>query len=580
MPARKFDRSTLPALDSIKSQPLRSLNLDQLRAVAVALEIPDATIGGLLKTDLLAQVTRCFQAPGFSNADLERFVASRPATSVKLPRTSATKDTEDEEQDKTDVLATGAHKKMLEDNRKSDPPALTKRLSGSTGIAKNKTEKSKHAADSDDDADADAELSSLPPLTPRTNEEDEADDEETTNVDAIPDSEHSKVSIVVDMSRKAAFVFFLSPRSTYFNNAVKATVFIEVPDANISGSGTASIIEIHIPAQEMVGKLTVLHDGKGKFTTTWKPLIQMVLARMSPLKGRWNDYKIKLAGVGASVATIGEASQDKFPPFMDLPAANRCTLGTDADGLCASFTLKQPENEIPNGEPIPFSLASASLKADTLTVNGKQAPTTAAAEDAPSDLIIQLRESLNAPKTGFGASKKMSEFLSRFNAVKGAIEYAEAHFKNSTANGPPFILPNDNFKYGVCAGATFTRRDIEVACHVGHTVAKTDRDLLAHPLLVHSSIARRWIAGDAALDPAIQTELNIMTRKQFIAYLNDAKKSAEEKAMKKAKKRKLELSSSEMKDVMEAALAAKRAKLKEDSGMTSDNMDDTESDDA
>ncbi|KAJ6562728.1 hypothetical protein DFH09DRAFT_1082687 [Mycena vulgaris] len=429
-------------LAGIQPGPISKLTLKPLLIIAEALGITIATKGPNKKTvpEIKIILNGALRAPEFAaNEEFQKFVTytRRPGSAAPV-QNSADKARNDVLQSKSDQgPATGAHKKLLDNMGKTDPPPQFKPLGG--GVKK----EDKDVFDSDDE-----KSSVLSSAGTGTRNEDQ-----TSNVGT---------------PKKDGNTFNIAPET----NDTDLPIIVQF-------KGPTTLREVWIPPTER-SQISVIKatDDSGGYSTSLKKLLPFALGHDSPVK---KSGKAKLAIIGPlgghlNLGVVDDFADGGFPENLKLVHVDQYKLAVHPAGLVCSV-MWEPKTEgnntvsqsqlqsgavnLTGPESKPLEVAQERLAAKTATEDAKKAP-----------IVGFLRTELKGPARKRPTVRIIGEMLDRHKSYSDAVVWAKAHW----SDGPnKFRVPENHDS--IFKGMAFKTEDIQAAVRVKHTTANSDDKL-------------------------------------------------------------------------------------------------------
>ncbi|KAJ7178471.1 hypothetical protein C8R43DRAFT_942148 [Mycena crocata] len=520
MPPKYIDLNTLPALEQIKGAPLSALNKTDLLAIANALEIPlPVLLKDITVDNLKVQIGRALTTPEFA-ADTRflKFTTYRPATTGAAHiKNSADKSVQDANAAVRDsnVAPTGAFRTLLEGRVEADPPPKFKILSSNGGgggkvesgpITKEGSESSLTSADDDELIRLDKPTSPAPVNSP-----------------AIPNTGTAEDQALSDLT------------------------------TNFIGSESREVWVL----PEHRRNIPLRRGPQGEYLSSLRKIIPAALAGFSSLRDIGNA-KLTVTGITGnplSLGTAAEFSKGNIPAVLMLTEADTCVLyqKTIPLGVVAVLDIHVHRSAPPAAESkFEASKLSGDIKpldlAKTRPRKSNRKTKKKANSDSEPDVDDDLLQFLNEILMGGTADyvgktlTTAGAMLVRWSDLKGAIAFCDKEWsrkgkgRGATYRVPASYAEHANPGYHKFACREFNKADIEDALIIGHTVANNDRAMFQSPLLPYDENAQRYIAGELE-DGVTKTIFDNMAKKDWLAYLDDAKKAAD-RLLKRGKEQK------------------------------------------
>ncbi|KAJ7169188.1 hypothetical protein C8R43DRAFT_1121079 [Mycena crocata] len=520
MPPKSIDLSTLPALEQIKGAPLSALNKTDLLAIANALEIPLPVLSKDITVDnLKVQIGRALTTPEFA-ADTRflKFTTYRPATTgaahIKNSADKSVQDANAAVQD-SNVAPTGFSNTSQGESGGGPTPKF-KILSSNGGgggkvesgpITKEGSESSLTSADYNELIHRDKPTSAAPVNSP------------AINTGTAEDQALSDLTII----------------------------------ANFIGSETR---EVWVLPEHR--KNIPLHTGpRGEYLSSLKKIIPAALAGFSSLRDIGNA-KLTVTGITGNPLSLGTAakfSKGNIPAVLMLTEADSCILyqKTSVLGVVAVLDIHVHRSAAPaaeskfeanklTGDIKPLDLAKTRPRKSNR--KSKKKANSDSEPNVDNDLLQFLNEILMGGTADYIGKTLTTAgaMLVRWSDLKGAIAFCDKEWsrkgkgRGATYRVPASYVEHANPGYHKFACREFNKADLEDTLIIGHTVANNDRAMFQSPLLPYNENTQRYIAGELK-DGVTKTIFDNMAKKEWLAYLDDAKKAAD-RLLKRGKEQK------------------------------------------
>ncbi|KAJ7773617.1 hypothetical protein DFH07DRAFT_952666 [Mycena maculata] len=514
-------------LEEIPAGPINNTrNVKQLVGIATAMKI--STAGP--KPQLLARVleklqsdTELAQDTRFIKFSIYRAKAQgRPSKDV---RNSSNKATEDAAQDKVDIPATGANKKLLESGAKIDPPAQYGRLTGPLSKGDNVGGKDDrgmllflvlHIPYKCTDSQFSGSLSPTP-----SHFFDDENSNDNKPLQDTPSTLHKDKK--VSKTPKPILLVFNGPNPR----------------------------EIMIKSGDSV-PLTVENDGEDggpTYSASLKNIFAEAIKKDSPMKDN-TKARFFRAGLFDKQIPIRLGSLDKIfakDSPLELAHVDNYKLEPFNGMLLCQLTMTEEEGE---GVQLPTGTVTVAAVPAAKLIDGASKPLEVAqnraVEAAPAQLSKEaafpefLGEILGARKSDWPNADLAIDVRTRYLAVIDAVDTLKNMGWNKSGGG--YMVPWDykdslyNMEYEY-KGYTFTKDIVLKALRIGHAVAGTDKQTMS--LVEHCSQASTWFEdpnADEDLAAKFNNMKNSVFRKRLERKKEDAvKRRAKDKARQKAK---------------------------------------------
>ncbi|KAJ6521731.1 hypothetical protein B0H19DRAFT_1277608 [Mycena capillaripes] len=520
MPPR-IDPNALPPLDQIQGSSVNALKKPELLSVAKALslELP-ANPNSINNKELKSQVSKALASQKFANdTRFHKFAVHRPGTTGGAAlKNSVDKDKQDlKAAQNQDVAPTGAHKKLLQQDVKSDPAPQFKYLKGPDYDVNN---------DKKPAEDSDSSLSS-PPLSEKGEDKPNKPssklpvDPPPSYTLVEPDEDEAKLPIAVEFQGKDTRTIWISPSQRETIPLFKA--------------------------------------ADGTITTSLKRLVPVALSQLSPAKGdRYAKLSLVTDRGTLSLGTAHEFMSGNFPEFLKLAQADTCKLDQKPDRLLCYFLWrpgKPPSvDQESSGTIKPLDLAKA-RKAAAPKRKKRFVPAGASDEeqDWPNNetdvpFLKFLNPLVGGRPNGYPVSlETIDKRLERWNDRLTAIEYCEENYATGRHGKPYQCKDDENEAYHQYANRPFTKKCITLALGIGNGTVTADKKLFTSLDIPYDPLAEMWVNGDIKLDAKAKANFDKMKSSEWVAHLKKAKEEKlsaqakeERRAKEKAKKRKYE----------------------------------------
>ncbi|KAK6997407.1 hypothetical protein R3P38DRAFT_3623362 [Favolaschia claudopus] len=552
MPPR-IDLTALPPFEGIPGGPINNLPKPQLFSIAreLGMTLPAKDTDITVK-DLKSNIqTALAKVP--NDTRFHEFSVHRPATTGGAAlKNTAHKDKQDRiaENEKPDVVPSGAHKKLLQGGVKSDPSPRYNHLNNPDARHK---EDGNSGEDNDDKSSllssvmSDVEEVPKPPIK-------KAEPKRTENNN--PNKPPSKI-----VPTTLSFYNPLGP------NEDGAGLLIAVEFQGIQGS------KVWVDT----AGLQLVKGGDGGIYVSLRALIPKALAQLSPSKDpAYPLRKLYLLSdlSSTSLGTIEDhTSRDgKIPAFLELPQADYYHLERqfthficriiwkDGDvapaihskpvqplilpGSAAPSTLIRPQDK-------PWEMAKERPKTSQKRVKGKKRFIPGQADDSDSEdwpdnqtdtgFLSYLNKVAGGRPNGYKKSlDTMGERLEHWNDIKRAVKLCDEKFTPGNPYRIGADVKDDSVEaYRQYARRPFTKKNLYTALGVGTSTISSDKSFIEHKALPYDPLAVRWVQGDPTLDATTKAQFDLMSSKEWSNHLEEAKQDkleADEEAAQKASK--------------------------------------------
>ncbi|KAJ7439574.1 hypothetical protein FB451DRAFT_1569867 [Mycena latifolia] len=490
-------------LAGIPGGPVNKLKQKDLIVLAEALGVPYKIKGPGKQSvpEIKAILKATLESAGFGfKEEFQKFITYRPGNGKTAPaKTSADKVLQDNLQSKSDeVPASGAHKKLLEGEGKSDPPPQYKRLGGGPKKEEDREVKEDEVGGDGSEDERSSQLSSVPAGT------------------QMSDTGSPKKG----------------PKAAPETDGLPIVVHFKGPENTDNR-------EVWLPPSER-SQISVLQaeDDSGGFTTSLKKLLPLALSHNSPIK---KDGKAKLAIIGPlggrlNLGTVDQFDDDRFPETLALIGVDQYKLRKDPAGLVCSV-FWEPKNAVaatgnrelaqkPHEPHAAFDLMLMGPESKPLEIAKARETARAALEDAEEQPMVRyLRKKLNGPARKGPAINKIGDMLQRHKRLAEAMKWV----KENWSNGPnKYCIPDDDdsaFK-----GMTFKAEHVQAAMRIRHTTANTDDKLFRYQRLRDDHTHKAEAYVEDGLHKALFDGMSIKEWDEYFDRAKVAKEAEEQKA--------------------------------------------------
>ncbi|KAK7015384.1 hypothetical protein R3P38DRAFT_2637364 [Favolaschia claudopus] len=520
MPPR-IDLTALPPFEGIPGGPINNLPKPQLFSIAreLGMTLPAKDTDITVK-DLKSNIqTALVKVP--NDTRFHKFTVHRPATTGGAAlKNSAHKDKQDRiaENEKPDVVPSGAHKKLLQGGVKSDPSPRYNHLN-------NPDVRHKEDGNSAEDNDV-----PKPPIK-------KAEPKRTENNN--PNKPPSKIV----------------PTTLSFYNPLGL-------NHNEDGAGLPIAVEFQgIQGSKVwvdTAGLQLVKGGDGGIYVSLRALISKALAQLSPSRDpAYPLRKLYLLSDSSSTSlgTIEDhtSADGKIPAFLNLPQADYYRLERQYTHFICYIIWKDgdPSTSI-RPQDKPYDMAKERPKTTRKNAKGNKRFIPGQADDSDSEdwpdnktdkgFLSYLNKAIDGRPNGYKKSlDTMGERLERWNDKERAIKLCDEKY----TPGNPYrigaeVKDDPNEAYHQYARRPFTKKDIYTSLGIGTTTISNDKSLIEHKALPYDPLAMRWVQGDLTLDEAtIKAKFDSMSSKEWCNHLEEAKQDkleADEEAAQRASK--------------------------------------------
>ncbi|KAJ7247753.1 hypothetical protein C8J57DRAFT_1724413 [Mycena rebaudengoi] len=479
----------LPLLDDLKAGSIHSLNKKELQTIVIALGV--LTLTDLSKREntrdkLREYIDKALLKPEVaSDARFQKFIVHR-FQKAALNENSADKTVNDLRQGKEDLPATGANKKLLEVDSKSDPPPQFAKLGGSGAVLSDDDESVLSSSHSSPTPDVDDKVDERP-VTPTKSPLKEG---------SLQDSGDPCLPIGVR---------FLGPNPR----------------------------EVWINANE----LEVTKNVAGNYVTSFKKLLPMAISRDSPLKGN-GKAKISVTGKSGGHISLGPISQfveGPLPQVLDIPVVDECRLRLADGGMTleadvfwsdsSTGTVPNPFSQLgPDTKPLEVARARAAVAKAEINDDDDEL-------QSGDEFILFLRQELNAREKPYPQLNTIGQMVERYRALLAAMKTCDEKYDRPSKGGfrIPDDHPNERFR-----GRQFLKNHIQQALHIRHAIAGKDAKYFKHDVIKCDPAAVIWV-GESKGGSTFK-DLSPKEWLEHLAYMKEAAAASKSESKGKGKR--------------------------------------------